>query len=250
MLTNCVARLRYKVLFTAFLLLFLAPANTPVLAQTSLSILSAQTEETEMTEENLEKEEAKPGKEVEIDLHFFVRLAMNLVTVFLIIHFIYYPNYKKMDTIFTFITFNVTIFILTFVLNTVKISMGAAFGLFAVFSMLRYRTSGIHIKDMTYLFIFIALGLISSIPMDLYELAIISALIFASTWLLDMGKIIKKESLKSIRYENIDKIQPDKEEELIAELKIRTGLNIHRISVQEIDYLKDTAIINIYYYEV
>lgn len=250
MLTNCVARLRYKVLFTAFLLLFLAPANTPVLAQTSLSILSAQTEETEMTEESLEREEAKPGKEVEIDLHFFVRLAMNLVTVFLIIHFIYYPNYKKMDTIFTFITFNVTIFILTFVLNTVKISMGAAFGLFAVFSMLRYRTSGIHIKDMTYLFIFIALGLISSIPMDLYELAIISALIFASTWLLDMGKIIKKESLKSIRYENIDKIQPDKEEELIAELKIRTGLNIHRISVQEIDYLKDTAIINIYYYEV
>lgn len=250
MLTNCVARLRYKVLFTSFLLLFLAPANTPVLAQTSLSILSAQTEETEMTEESLEREEAKPGKEVEIDLHFFVRLAMNLVTVFLIIHFIYYPNYKKMDTIFTFITFNVTIFILTFVLNTVKISMGAAFGLFAVFSMLRYRTSGIHIKDMTYLFIFIALGLISSIPMDLYELAIISALIFASTWLLDMGKIIKKESLKSIRYENIDKIQPDKEEELIAELKIRTGLNIHRISVQEIDYLKDTAIINIYYYEV
>lgn len=250
MLTNCVARLRYKVLFTAFLLLFLAPANTPVLAQTSLSILSAQTEETEMTEESLEREEAKPGKEVEIDLHFFVRLAMNLVTVFLIIHFIYYPNYKKMDTIFTFITFNVTIFILTFVLNTVKISMGAAFGLFAVFSMLRYRTSGIHIKDMTYLFIFIALGLISSIPMDLYELAIISALIFASTWLLDMGKIIKKESLKSIRYENIDKIQPDKEEELIAELKFRTGLNIHRISVQEIDYLKDTAIINIYYYEV
>lgn len=249
MLTNCVARLRYKVLFTAILFIFLAPANTPALAQTSLSILSAQTEETAVTEESIEREEAKPGKEVEIDLHFFVRLAMNLLTVFLIIHFIYYPNYKKMDTIFTFVTFNVTIFILTFVLNTVKISMGAAFGLFAVFSMLRYRTSGIHIKDMTYLFIFIALGLISSIPMDLYELAIISGIIFVSTWLLDMGKIIRKESLKSIRYENIDKIQPDKEPELIAELKTRTGLNIHRISVQEIDYLKDTAIINIYYYE-
>lgn len=191
----------------------------------------------------------KDAKKVEIDTRFFVRLGVNILFMILIIVTIYYPNYKKMDTIFTFITFNITIFMLTFVLNTVKISMGAAFGLFAVFSMLRYRTSGIHIKDMTYLFIFIALGLISSIPMDIYELMIIGGVIFVATLVLDTKLILKKESVKTIRWEDINYIQPENEANLIAQIKERTGLNIHRISIEQIDYLKDVCVINIYYYD-
>lgn len=191
----------------------------------------------------------KDAKKVEIGTRFFVRLGVNILFMILIIVAIYYPNYKKMDTIFTFITFNITIFMLTFVLNTVKISMGAAFGLFAVFSMLRYRTSGIHIKDMTYLFIFIALGLISSIPMDIYELMIIGGVIFVATLVLDTKLILKKESVKTIRWEDINYIQPENEANLIAQIKERTGLNIHRISIEQIDYLKDVCVINIYYYD-
>ncbi len=195
-----------------------------------------------------ETEKVKDNKKVEIDTAFFVRLSVNIAFMLLIIFAIYYPNYKKMDTIFTFITFNITIFMLTFVLNTVKISMGAAFGLFAVFSMLRYRTSGIHIKDMTYLFIFIALGLISSIPMDIYELLIIGGVIFIATLILDTKLILKKESVKTIRWEDINYIQPENEATLIAQIKERTGLNVHRISIEQIDYLKDVCVINVYYY--
>lgn len=191
----------------------------------------------------------KKGDEVEISGRFFISLGMNLGLLVMIIAFIYYPNYKRMDTVFTFVMFNVGIFILTYVFNVVKISMGAAFGLFAVFSMLRYRTMNINMKDMTYLFVFIALGLLNAIQMKIYEQAILGGIVFLMTFIMDTQLLRKRESVKMIRFEDINMIQPEKEEQLIALLKQRTGLEIHRVSIEEIDYLKDIAKINIYYYE-
>jgi len=191
----------------------------------------------------------KKKDKIQIDERFFFSLFIDLASVFLILIFVYYPNYKKMDTIFTFMMFNLVIFLLTFVLNEVKMSMGAAFGLFAIFSMLRYRTAGINMKDMTYLFIFIAMGLVSAIQLEYHELAIITGVIFVGTLLLDTKIIMKKEYSNILRYEKIEMIKPDKREELIAELRERTGLNIHRVSINEIDFLKDTAMISYYYYE-
>ena len=190
----------------------------------------------------------KKKDKIQINAVFYYSLLIDLAAVFLIIGLVYYPNYKKMDTIFTFILFNVVIFLLTFVLNKVKISMGAAFGLFAVFSMLRYRTAGIGMKDMTYLFIFIAIGLISGIQLEYQELAVIVGIIFVIILLFDTKLILKKESSNVLRYERIEMIKPEKQAELIAELRQRTGLNIHRISINEIDFLKDTAMITFYYY--
>lgn len=189
------------------------------------------------------------GKNVEIGITFFRSLGIDMIIIAFIIVFIYYPNYKKMDTIFSFVLFNLIIFMLTYVFNTVKISMGAAFGLFAVFSMLRYRTSGINMKDMTYLLIFIGIGLLSAIQMDSYEQLMIGSLIFIVTFVMDTKLFLKKESTKSIRFEDINLIQPDKEKDLIEVLKKRTGLNINRVSVEEIDYLRDIAMITVYYYE-
>jgi len=189
------------------------------------------------------------GEEVEISGRFFVSLGMNLTLMFLIITLIYYPNYKRMDTVFTFVMFNVGIFMLTYVFNVVKISMGAAFGLFAVFSMLRYRTMSINMKDMTYLFIFIAIGLLNAIQMRVYEQAAIGTIIFLVTFFMDTQLLRKRESVKMVRFEDINLIQPEKEEQLIEVLRQRTGLEIHRVSIEEIDYLKDIAKINIYYYE-
>jgi hypothetical protein len=186
---------------------------------------------------------------VSINNRFIFTLIIDLSMVLLIILLIYYPNYKKLDTIFTFIVFNVVIFLLTFVLNKVKISMGAAFGLFAVFSMLRYRTEGIDMKDMTYLFVFIALGLISGIQLDIDVLLIICAIIFVITILLDSNLILKREYCQIIQYEKIEMMKPALRKELIEELRDRTGLNIHRISIRQLDYLKDTANIKVYYYE-
>lgn len=191
----------------------------------------------------------KKGEEVEISGRFFISLGMNLALMFMIIAFIYYPNYKRMDTVFTFVMFNVGIFMLTYVFNVVKISMGAAFGLFAVFSMLRYRTMSINMKDMTYLFIFIVVGLLNAIQMRVYEQAILGSLIFLVTFLMDTQLLRKRESVKMIRFEDITLIQPEKEEQLIELLRKRTGLEIHRVSIEEIDYLKDMAKVNIYYYE-
>ncbi|MGC3979412.1 MAG: DUF4956 domain-containing protein [Paludibacteraceae bacterium] len=191
----------------------------------------------------------KAQKEAEINRSFFINLSVNIVALLLIIGLIYYPNYKRLDTIFTFVLFNVIIFLLTFLLNQVKISMGAAFGLFAVFSMLRYRTAGISVKDMTYLFVFIAMGLLSGIQLAIFELLIVFAVIFLMIFLFDTKLLIKRESTKIIFFEDIELIHADKEQALIEELKNRTGLNIHRISIEEISYLRDSATITIYFYE-
>lgn len=186
---------------------------------------------------------------VSINNRFLYTLVIDLSMVLLIILVIYYPNYKKLDTIFTFIVFNVVILLLTFVLNKVKISMGAAFGLFAVFSMLRYRTEGIDMKDMTYLFVFIALGLISGIQLDIDVLLTICGILFLIIVLLDTNIIIKREYSQMIQFERIEMIKPELRNQLIDELKSRTGLKIHRISIRELDYLKDSVIIKVYYYE-
>ena len=192
----------------------------------------------------------KPPKkeEVELGLTFFLSLLLNLLMVFLIIRTIYYPNYRKLDTVFTFVMFNVSIFLLISLLNQIKISMGAAFGLFAVFTMLRYRTAGISIKDMTYLFIFIALGLISGVPPQIHVLLIIYGVLYVMPFFLDTRFFIKRESTKIIFFDNIDLIHASKENELIEELKTRTGLEIHRVSIEDISYLRDSATITIYYY--
>lgn len=246
MSTNYVTLIRTKLVGLTFLFMLLfSPVESKATAPSLDSAFL--TEEYQLLENGIDSK--KGGKEVEITSKFFLSLGFDLLTIALIIILIYYPNYKKLDTIFTFVMFNVTIFLLTYVLNTVKISMGAAFGLFAVFSMLRYRTSGIDMKDMTYLFIFIAMGLISAIEMDFYENVIISALVIGFTLILDTKLILRRESLKTIRYEKIDMIKPERREELIKEIKDRTGLNVHRVSIAEIDFLRDVAMINIYYYD-
>jgi hypothetical protein len=191
----------------------------------------------------------KSGQHVEIGADFFIGLGINLLIVACIIIFIYFRNYKKLDTVFTFVLFNVVIFMLTYVFNLVKFSMGAAFGLFAIFSMLRYRTSSINMKDMTYLFIFIAVGLLSAIRMEYWEQGVIGLVIFAITYIMDTQLLLKRESMKVVRFDDINLILPEKEPELIEVLKKRTGLKIHRVSVQDMDFLKDSAMINIYYYE-
>ena len=129
-------------------------------------------------------------------------------------------------------------------------SMGAAFGLFAVFSMLRYRTEGISMKDMTYLFLVIAMGLITAVSKGNWdELSLLNLIIIVFTYLLESNVLLKKEASKTIQYENIEMIKPEFKEQLIADLESRTGIKINRISITKVDFLKDTAVIRIYYYE-
>ena len=234
---------RFLILF--LLLTLLAPACA----------FSATKDETEITavddsETKAVKTDKKEVKDViAISSRFFITLAIDVAMVLLIVLLIYYPNYRKMDTIFTFIVFNIMIFLLTFVLNKVKMSMGAAFGLFAVFSMLRYRTEGIDLKDMTYLFIFIAVGLISGIQPDYNVLGIICGIVFIITLILESRFLLKRESTQYIEFEKIDLVKPELYDQLLAELISRTGLKIHRISIKKLDYLRDTASVQVYYFD-
>lgn len=181
---------------------------------------------------------------------FFTRLAINLIAIFILIRLIYFTNYHKKELFFTYFIFNFIIFLITYFLNKVDMGIGAAFGLFAVFSMLRYRTENISAKDMTYLFLAIAIGLLTAISKaSSFELSILNGLILLITFFLEGDLFLKKEFSKSVRYENIEMIKPENHSALIVDLKIRTGLNIHKIAIDKVDFLKDTARVTMYYYE-
>lgn len=186
-----------------------------------------------------------------------LRFVVDFLSVLILIRFVYFPIYKKRELFFTYFVFNIVIFMICFLLNKVDLSMGAAFGLFAVFSMLRYRTEDISLKDMTYLFLVIAIGLISAVTKikgtaDLTEamfVGCINGLIIVVAYLLESKLLMKKESVKTIVYENINLIETSREKELIEDIKKRTGINVHRVSVQKIDFLKDSAVVKIFYFE-
>lgn len=181
---------------------------------------------------------------------FFLRLAVDLAAVFVLIRFVYFPIYRSREYIFTFFIFNLIIFLITFLLNKVEMSMGAAFGLFAVFSMLRYRTEDISIKDMTYMFLVIAMGLINAVTKGSWdEITLISAIIIIITYLLESNVLMKKEISKVVLYENIEMIKPENRHLLIADLEQRLGVKINQVTIGKIDFLRDSAQVQVHYYE-
>jgi len=186
---------------------------------------------------------------VTLNFRFVYSILIDLVAMILIFGLIYFPNYRNKEFMFTFFIFNSIIFIITFVLNKTSISMGAAFGLFAVFSMLRYRTEGISMKEMTYLLLAIALGLINAIGLNLLPISVFNLILIVFIFVLDHPRIFKQEESKTLLYEKIDMIKPENHDLLLNDLRNRTGLNIHRFTISTIDFLRDSAHITIYYYK-
>ena len=194
---------------------------------------------------------------VKMSSRMLVRLLIDMFTLFVLIKVIYFPIYRQREYFFMFTIFNLIIFLISFLLNKVDLSMGAAFGLFAVFSMLRYRTESVAIRDMTYLFLCIAIGLITAVTkikdtpdaMEYVFLGGVNGAILLITWLLESNRFIKKELSKLVIYENIELIKANRHQDLINDLRLRTGINVHRYSVQKINFLKDSVLIKVYYYE-
>jgi len=186
---------------------------------------------------------------VVINKKFAFGIGIDIAAMLLIFGLIYFPNYRNKEFMFTFFLFNIIIFIITFVLNKTNISMGAAFGLFAVFSMLRYRTEGISMKEMTYLLIAIALGLINAIGLNLVPILVFNFIFVTFIFILDHPIVFKQEVSKTVIYENIDNIRPENHQLLMDDLRKRTGFNIHRFSISSFDFLKDSTSITIYYYK-
>lgn len=197
----------------------------------------------------METEEALIGAFNTYD--FIVRSAIDFIAVALLVGFIYYPKHRNKDFIFTFILFNVVNFMICCLLGAVKIKIGFAFGLFAMFSIIRYRTIAISIKDMGYFFVCVAMGMLNSLAFvdDNYRILIIcNIVILFLTFILERLNFLKNENAKEIVYDKVELIKPEYREQLLYDLNERTGLNIHRIEVISIDYLKDTALLKAFYY--
>jgi len=185
----------------------------------------------------------------QFDSVFFVRLAIDMLSMIILLRLIYYRVTGRHDFFLTFFMFNLVIFIITILLNSnTGFSIGAAFGLFAIFAMLRYRTEDISVKDMTYLFLSITIGLISSINQGTaLEIGLINSVILLVVFLIEGNILIKQEYIKTIEYENIELIKPERHEDLVADLRTRTGLDIHKVYIKRIDFLRDTALIKVHY---
>ncbi|GAB4252766.1 MAG: DUF4956 domain-containing protein [Vicingaceae bacterium] len=180
------------------------------------------------------------------------RFILNFIIAFILIRVIYYPIHKRKDYLFTYFLFNILIFLICFLLNSVKLKLGFAFGLFAIFGILRYRTEQLPIKEMTYLFLIIAIAIINSLSdkkISFVELLFTNVAIVYSTYLLEKVWLLRHESRKSIIYEKIEFIKPENHKALIEDLKERTGLNIHRVQIGKIDFLRDVVTIRIFYFE-
>lgn len=182
--------------------------------------------------------------------YFFVRLLINVAAMIVLIRFIYYPTYNKRDLFFTFFLLNFIVFLLAFMLEKAKAfnSLGSAFGLLAAFSLLRFRTETLSAKDMTYLFIIMAIGIINSIMKGTYpEIVSLNALIVVAVYAVDSNRLMKNQKTKMVDYIGLDNIKPERHPILINELKEKTGLNIQRISIEHIDLGKNRAVIKIYH---
>lgn len=183
-------------------------------------------------------------------INLLVGFFLNLLFVGIVVRFFYYPKCKRSEFFFTFILIAISIFLLIYLLGGVKLKTGFALGLFAIFSIIRYRTEQVAIREMTYLFIIIAMSAINGLVMEelsYSEMVAANLLFIASIWACESHLFIKHLSYKVIKYDNINLITPEKEPELIEDLKKRTGLNIVKVEVGGIDFLKDAAIIKMYY---
>ena len=179
------------------------------------------------------------------------KFSIDLLFLFIIVRVIYYRIKDEKDYVFTFFMFNILTFFICYLLRKVPMEMGFALGLFAVFGILRYRTEAIPIRQMTYLFIVIGLSMINSLAnksISWFEILLANGIITIITYLIDRVWFSTIELTETILYEKIELIKPENEQELIEDLKQRTGLKIVAVKIDKVDFLRDTAQIKIYYH--
>lgn len=185
-------------------------------------------------------------------LKLSVRFLFNFIVTMTIVRYIYYPIAKRKDYLFTYLLISTTVFFLCFLLENVKLELGFALGLFAIFGIIRYRTDPMPIKEMTYLFIIIGVSVINALAnkkISHSELLLTNGFILFLSFALERLFLLKHESSKTITYEKIELIKPENSTDLLADLEDRTGLKVNRFEIGRIDFLRDTAQVRIFYFE-
>ena len=179
-----------------------------------------------------------------------VRMTFNTLLIFIVVHFIYAKKSKRQDFYFSFLAIGVIVFLISFLLSNVKLELGFALGLFAVFGILRYRTDAIPIKEMTYLFIVIGISVINALSnkkVSYAELVLANGVIVFGLWLLEKSLMKKQELSVRLIYEKIENINLTKENILLEDIKARTGINISRYEIVKIDFMRESADLICYY---
>jgi hypothetical protein len=185
-------------------------------------------------------------------IDFFVRFAFNFLVAYIVIRWIYYPVHKNKDYLFTYFLFNIIIFVLCYMMKNSQLQMGVAFGLFAVFSVLRYRTMNVLIMDMAYLFLVISIGVINSLSSEyvsIVEVVFANVLVVSIIYIMEKVWLVRHASSKTVIYEKIENIKPENYDKLLLDLKERTGLDVHRVEIGRIDFMTDVARVKIFYFE-
>ena len=177
------------------------------------------------------------------------RFVFNLLIVWGIVHFFYYPKGRRRDYYFTFLLLSVSIFMLIYLMDGSNLQIGAALGLFAVFGIIRYRTESVPIREMTYLFFLVALSVLNgkSDSLTLLEQIIVNAAFVVCVWICENFLTHSNEGCKFVKYDNIELIKPERYDELKADLEKRLGLKNIRVEVGAWDFLTDMTMLRVFY---
>lgn len=195
-------------------------------------------------------------------ISLLIRFAINLAVVSIIARFFYFPRSHRRDYMFIFILMAQSIFLLVTLMEGDSMNVGAALGLFAIFGIMRFRTEAVPIREMTYLFMLIALSVVNALAQGDYHpkadywdgvglvtILFVNIVFICLAWVFESRKIVSSNCSKYIRYDNVSLIAPEKREELKADLEKRLGLKIIRVEVGMVDFLKDSCMIRIFYDE-
>ncbi len=194
-----------------------------------------------------------------------IRFALNLLVCWILVHFFYYKKSQRRDYYFTFMIFSSAMLTLLYIMGNVEVGVGLTLGLFAIFGVIRYRTETVPIREMTYLFVIIALAAVNGLAplyqvVDLstaphYELALgnvgvmalVNLLIVLLIWILESDSLVKHTTTKLVLYDRIELIVPEKREELLSDLEKRLGVKVDHVEIGHVDFLKDAAFIKVFY---
>ena len=181
---------------------------------------------------------------------FLLGFLVNFVVGLIIVRFIYYPRTKDKRFVFTYLTFSTVIYFVVSLMANITIGIGVGFGLFAIFRIVRYRTEPMPVREMTYLFVLMSLPVMNSSGMlqtAWPQLIIANAVIALVLWLLEKEWGFEYQLPRHVVYEKIELIQPSRQAEMVADLEARTGRKVERVEVGKIDFLKDTADLQVYF---
>jgi len=183
-------------------------------------------------------------------LMIMLKFLINLVFIFILIRVIYFRYSRKEELLFTLFIMGIMVFFINSMMSSVQLDFGFAFGMFAIFAILRFRTNSISLKDMVYIFAVIGLSVMNSLKVfkfPMFGVFIFNIIILISVYLLEEYLLKNKSDSHIITYENLELLKPDKEQKLLKEISLMTGKNVFRIKVQRVDYRRNVAVLEIFY---